>query len=537
MNWNRAFVEALREELPARTVELIDFLADHPGRKFTIPELVACLELDSQNVLNGLLGELTKASKRAGIPQDHLHSWFVLWHNVPEFKYWLSQERADWWNRAADRRFWSLTANPTIYDIEKAVKTLPSDWWATRERKIKLGDRVIIWKSLGGSEQRGIVALGEVVSHPEKRPDIDNSFWIKHGQADRNEERVRVKYIQAPGLPLWLDDPENDFLSKLKVVNGRGTAFTITLEQWEEILIRAGGWTEPERKSSNKGTAWSRKENRIIVAEYFSMLEKELNGKHYSKAESRRKILPFLKNRTKGAVELKYQNISGVLRDQEQPFIQGYKPLGNYQKTLAEEVIRQLNEKSAAIDEASTKEVENSAAVAEVEASVQKQEEISVVFTRPPERSHSSKGEQITSRAMLRNVDYALKEARNKRLGDRGEEFVRDVEKRRLIEQGRKDLTGRVEWVSKQIGDGLGYDIRSCDQDGHPIFIEVKTTTGPETTAFYISQSELQRSRELGKDYLLYRVYNFPKQPRIFVLTGPLDEFCDLEPVSYRAKI
>jgi ribosome maturation factor RimP len=83
-------------------------------------------------------------------------------------------------------------------------------------------------------------------------------------------------------------------------------------------------------------------EVRATVADYFEMLECELVGDEYSKAEHNRTLRLSLLDRTKGAVELKHQNISAVLLEMGFVFIPGYKPMGNYQKLLADVVIEQL---------------------------------------------------------------------------------------------------------------------------------------------------------------------------------------------------
>src|SRR5690606_41998365 len=84
---------------------------------------------------------------------------------------------------------------------------------------------------------------------------------------------------------------------------------------------------------------WTREEVELIVAEYFKMLEKEQAGIAYNKSEVRRRLLPLLKNRSEGSVEFKNRNISAVLAQWNQPYIQGYLPAYNYQKSLLEEVV------------------------------------------------------------------------------------------------------------------------------------------------------------------------------------------------------
>jgi len=58
---------------------------------------------------------------------------------------------------------------------------------------------------------------------------------------------------------------------------------------------------------------WTREEVELIVTEYFEMLATEQAGLPYSKTETRKRILPLLKNRSKGSVEFKNRNITAVL--------------------------------------------------------------------------------------------------------------------------------------------------------------------------------------------------------------------------------
>jgi hypothetical protein len=85
---------------------------------------------------------------------------------------------------------------------------------------------------------------------------------------------------------------------------------------------------------------WTKSEVEAIVQEYFSMLEKELRAQPYVKAEHRRALLPFLDNRSEGAVEMKHCNISAVLDGAGLPYIHGYKPRKNVQELLRATVLK-----------------------------------------------------------------------------------------------------------------------------------------------------------------------------------------------------
>lgn len=76
--------------------------------------------------------------------------------------------------------------------------------------------------------------------------------------------------------------------------------------------------------------SWSVEEIDAIVADYLDMLRAELAGQTYSKAEHNQRLRAKLRNRTKGSIEYKHQNISAVLLELDAPYIRGYKPMRNY---------------------------------------------------------------------------------------------------------------------------------------------------------------------------------------------------------------
>ena len=110
-----------------------------------------------------------------------------------------------------------------------------------------------------------------------------------------------------------------------------------------------------------------------------------------------------------------------------------------------------------------------------------------------------------------------------------------EVERRRLQAAGQSELANRVEWVARTKGDGLGYDILSFDNAGNEIWIEVKTTNGRKETPYCITKRELHISAQHSENYRVYRVFDFGKLPRIYVLTPPLEMVLELEPISWRA--
>lgn len=148
--------------------------------------------------------------------------------------------------------------------------------------------------------------------------------------------------------------------------------------------------------------------------------------------------------------------------------------------------------------------------------------------------STTKKAKKDVSLKPKRKRDYIAEAARNSKIGSLGEKMVLEDEKSRL-----KKNKNKVVHVS-ETDDSKGYDIESVDNNGNPIYIEVKATTGPWDTPFYISQNEIDVSKMKGKQYVLKRLYNIKKSKADFYeIRGPLEdsEKIDLEVVNYIAKL
>lgn len=160
----------------------------------------------------------------------------------------------------------------------------------------------------------------------------------------------------------------------------------------------------------------------------------------------------------------------------------------------------------------------------------------SEIFVDPPVIKKKPK-RGISKTRVARKIDYAKQDVENQILGVKGEEYVVKIEQLRLRQAGHSDLADLVKWVSKDEGDGLGYDIESFTEDRKSIQIEVKTTNSGITAPFYISDSEVSASNDLAESYVLYRVFDFSNTPRIYKLYSPIENYVILEPVTFRASI
>jgi hypothetical protein len=145
----------------------------------------------------------------------------------------------------------------------------------------------------------------------------------------------------------------------------------------------------------------------------------------------------------------------------------------------------------------------------------------------PPTPSIGRKGRSI----VRISSGQAARDAANRALGKAGEDFVVKLEQLRL--DGRKDLAAKVRCDAEQLGDGLGYDIRSFADDGSQLFIEVKTTNGSINTPFYVTENERRVASIKGAMLCIYRLFFFGTDPKVY---GPLEDSLTLEPVVYRAR-
>ncbi len=277
---------------------------------------------------------------------------------------------------------------------------------------------------------------------------------------------------------------------------------------------------------------WSRVEVEATVASYLDMLAAELKGEAYNKTEHRRALQKLLDDRSEGAIERKHQNISAVLIELGFPYIDGYKPLGNYQRLLSgvlEDRLSGEEELKANVGTAVQREAEDA-----------KVPSLLAIMEDPPEPRQSPKVSDplvgFTARKP-RFTNYLAMEARNSSLGLAGERLVLRFEKTRLEILGEHKLAARVEHVAATVGDGTGFDIRSFEKNGAERLIEVKTTAYGKQTPFFLSKNELEVSRVESERYHLYRLFKFRKDPRCFSVRGALDRTCVLNPTQYRGVV
>ena len=279
---------------------------------------------------------------------------------------------------------------------------------------------------------------------------------------------------------------------------------------------------------SSRGSDWTTDEVAATVADYFEMLSDDLLGRPYNKAEHNRELQQRLNGRSRASIEFKHQNISAVLDLRGVPYIGGYKPRGNFQQLLADTIDTYLLEHPEELEILLGSSLPSEITTPSASRSFRD------LLQDPP--TAQEQPDKSSSRRRPSKIDFAARDTANRALGLAGEQFVVGIERQRLRESGRPDLGDQVCHVARVEGDGAGYDVRSFDEIGRPLHIEVKTTNLAKHAPFLVTANEVQFSIENPDSFCLYRVFAFRTEPALYILRGRLDERCALQPTAFRAS-
>ena len=274
---------------------------------------------------------------------------------------------------------------------------------------------------------------------------------------------------------------------------------------------------------------WSRREVEAIIDDYLAMLASEFAGTPYNKSAHRYALKPLLQSRTDASIERKHGNISAALLDAGFPYINGYKPLANYQSLLAEVLAERLDKSSDLFLLAAT-DADRPIVVPEVE------DILAILTERPKPRSDVLKVSEPTVPIIRLPTNYIEREARNRFLGNAGELFTLNFERARLIHAGKESLAAKIEHTAKVRGDHAGYDILSFEISGAERLIEVKTTKYGVDTPFFVTRNEKATSERHASHYQLYRLFAFRESPRLYTLPGAIDMTCNLSAATFLAS-
>ena len=166
------------------------------------------------------------------------------------------------------------------------------------------------------------------------------------------------------------------------------------------------------------GEDWSREEVETTVGDYFAMLRDELAGLRVNKAEHNERLRRLLRNRSKGSVEFKHANISAVLTLHGYPYIEGYKPRFNFQALLEQVVLEYLVVYRDFFEPLVAGPVLSPTTAPDADAV-----DVNRTVEAPPEAMRIPQTVWSPS-ALLRRFDFVARDAANRDLVRRGEEFV-----------------------------------------------------------------------------------------------------------------
>ena len=237
--------------------------------------------------------------------------------------------------------------------------------------------------------------------------------------------------------------------------------------------------------------------------------------------------MPFLENRSEGAIEFKLQNITAVLHSMGELWIEGYKPRFNFQDSLVQVVQRHLDKNRESLMKAALK--------------------LQSSFPTSPQEIEVNPPPALPGRLTLKKLakvyrvsqdfDVAARDKYNRELGQRGERCVYEHEKLVLRKAGLDSLADKVVWISRDVGDGAGYDIESYFPDHRRRLIEVKTTNGWGRTPFYVTRNERRVSREKHDEWCLFRLWDFSRVPKAFELTSTQLEKCHWTATGHQVRL
>ncbi len=138
------------------------------------------------------------------------------------------------------------------------------------------------------------------------------------------------------------------------------------------------------------------------------------------------------------------------------------------------------------------------------------------------------------------NLEYEELQRNRKIIGDRGEEIVLELEKKRLTDAGKPEFVNMIKHISEK-DDSQGFDILSFEENGTERQIEVKATSMDRFyNGFFLSANELEKSKTFSNYYLYLVSFALSDKPVLLIIKNPeysnQNDFT-LSPTIYNVKI
>ncbi len=290
-------------------------------------------------------------------------------------------------------------------------------------------------------------------------------------------------------------------------------------------------------KSIAEPDNWRFEESEFISEYYISELKDFLKYNTPKKLKEAKEFLMQSLHKSSKSVRLKLQHISSILVNSDLPYIEEFKPIPRADIDLID-WNETLNLKKILTEKFNKKEnilfFDQIADRNEFKPNYNFEN----LVEDKPEQDVFEK-ENLTEKKSIKirpKINYIEREIKNTKLGEEGEKWVIAFEQNKLQKLGLSNLVKEIIWASKDIGDGLGYDVISFNEHQEKIFIEVKTTCLGKYSAFFLTQNELKVSTNL-KNFKIYRVYDFEKETKIYVVEEDIQLQLELTPTIYRATM
>ena len=222
------------------------------------------------------------------------------------------------WNPSSKEKGWAYKELKK-YVIQPYTKKgiVEVNWRTISTKKTKLGDQVFLYQQGKGKTPTGVFGRGKVIGPPIV--DVDG----------KNKVKIQINDFIDPRAGFFVNEEKSfDVLGKMVSTQASGISISNNLAlELNKIIDKKIAIKESENDSFIK---WTKEEITICLEAYLKMMLKEKSGKPYTKS----KINEFLrnnqlKNRSRGSIEYRMQNISYILKSMGQPYIKGYAPLKN----------------------------------------------------------------------------------------------------------------------------------------------------------------------------------------------------------------
>lgn len=135
-------------------------------------------------------------------------------------------------------------------------------------------------------------------------------------------------------------------------------------------------------------------------------------------------------------------------------------------------------------------------------------------------------------------LDYLQLEKTRQDIGEKGEQYVYEQERHRLLKSNSKYANDVSREPAKDPKNG--YDILSFTEGGEKIYIEVKSTKGNADEPFFMTANEREKAKRVKKNgniYQIHRVYNVEGDISCVVYEYEDNGLLCFEEILYRVTI